>query len=184
MSASTLDQKNPFRTAAEIHAERETQRGLSLLENHDGAQLVVRPELELDKARDLWNQFDSFRNSILAHPSCADDIGGTREMNRTGATRLALVFGLSIEERDVAGERVQLDDSGNFDYRFIVRLRVGKGGRWVDGIGSCRISEIEEKTKRGDIVPLSQREHFALTKAWTRASKRAIADLLGGTEAD
>ena len=100
-------------------------------------------------------------------------------MNRTGATRLAVPFGLSIEEREVAEGPVRLDDSGDMDYRFRVKVRVSKGARFVDGIGSCRLSEIAEKA--GD---LSRREHFAMTKAWTRATKRAIADLLGGTEAD
>ena len=100
-------------------------------------------------------------------------------MNRTGATRLAVPFGLSIEERGIEEGRVELADEAAWDYRFRVRVRVSKGGRFVDGIGSCRLSEISEKA--GD---LSRREHFALTKAWTRATKRAIADILGGTEAE
>jgi hypothetical protein len=45
--------------------------------------------------------------------------------------------------------------------------------------GSCRLSEINEKAGN-----LFRREHYALTKAWTRATKRAIADILGGTEAE
>lgn len=47
------------------------------------------------------------------------------------------------------------------------------------GSAHCRLSEVSEKA--GD---LSRREHFALTKVWTRATKRAIADILGWTEAE
>jgi len=141
--------------------------------------LVVRPELDLAQSKALWNAYLEFRDVILSDPACFDEISGRKEMNRTGATRLALPFGLSVEEKGVDEGAVQNAEDGTWDYRFRVRVRVSKGARFVDGIGSCRLSEIDPKA--GD---LSKREHFALTKAWTRASKRAIADILGGTEAD
>jgi hypothetical protein len=143
------------------------------------AALVVRPELSLDEAKKVWNAFLELRDLILSDPSCYDEIEGRREINRTGATRLAVPFGLSIAEIGIEEGRVELADSGEYDYRYRVRVRVSKGARFVDGVGSCRLSEISEKA--GD---LSRREHFALTKAWTRAAKRAIADMLGGTESD
>jgi hypothetical protein len=143
------------------------------------AAVVVRPELSLDEAKTVWNAFLELRDLILSDPSCYDEIEGRREINRTGATRLAVPFGLSIAEVGIEEGRVESADSGEFDYRYRVRVRVSKGARFVDGIGSCRLSEISGKA--GD---LSRREHFALTKAWTRAAKRAIADILGGTEAD
>lgn len=183
----------PFRRASDLPRERglaelaAEQRSFRYGEEETGSTvgtLVVRPELELAEAKKMWNSYLMFRDTILSDPACFDEIAGKKEMNRTGATRLALPFGLSIAERDVSGERVDLADSGGYDYRFIVRVRVSKGGRFVDGIGSCRLSEIADKTKDGRDVPVSQREHFAMTKAWTRASKRAIADILGGTEAD
>jgi hypothetical protein len=170
-----------FKTGAEIAAERRLN-GYRYPENPDpatGAALVVRPEIGIGEAKTVWNTFLELRDAILSDPACFDEIDGHREMNRTGATRLALPFGLSIEDRGVEESRVELVDSGEFDYRYRVRVRVSKGARFVDGIGSCRLSEVSEKA--GD---LSRREHFALTKAWTRASKRAIADILGGTEAD
>ncbi|MGP8132442.1 MAG: hypothetical protein ACLQC0_07240 [Thermoplasmata archaeon] len=145
----------------------------------DPGDLVVSPVIGLDQAKRIWNTFLEFRDTILRDSACYDEIEGSREMNRTGATRLAVPFGLSIEERGIEEGRVELADEAAWDYRFRVRVRVSKGGRFVDGIGSCRLSEISEKA--GD---LSRREHFALTKAWTRATKRAIADILGGTEAE
>ncbi len=140
---------------------------------------LVAPELGIEEAKRLWNSYLDFRDAILSDPACFDEIDGRREMNRTGATRLAVPFGLSIEEILTEEGRVENMDDGSFDYRFRVRVRVSKGSRHVDGIGSCRLSEIP--TRSGDT---SRREHFALTKAWTRATKRAIADILGGTEAE
>ena len=172
-----------FKSARQV---RDEERGIALggfrYPQDDpavSAALLVRAEASLEESKLIWNQFLGLRDTILSDPACYDEIDGHREMNRTGATRLALPFGLSIAELGVEEGRVELADSGEFDYRYRVRVRVSKGARFVDGIGSCRLSEINEKA--GDI---SRREHFALTKAWTRATKRAIADILGGTEAD
>ena len=182
--AKSLGAGPAFRTAKELHDE---ERGIAPTPfrygggpaDSVGTALVVRPEIGIDEAKAVWNAFLELRDTILSDPTCFDEIEGRREMNRTGATRLALPFGLSIEDRGVEEGRVELADSGGFDYRFRVRVRVSKGARFVDCIGSCRMSEISERA--GD---LSRREHFAMTKAWTRAAKRAIADILGGTEAD
>jgi hypothetical protein len=178
----------PFRTAAQLRDEERRLKARArespmerpepppLSTVHD---LLVSPVIGLEQARRIWNTFLEFRDTILGDPACYDEIEGVREMNRTGATRLAVPFGLSIEERGIDEGRVELADEGAWDCRFRVRVRVSKGGRFVDGVGSCRLSEISEKA--GD---LSRREHYALTKAWTRATKRAIADILGGTEAE
>ena len=177
-----------FRTAAQLRDERrglETRASGHAIDTTEprlvasATDLVVSPVIGLDQAKRIWNTFLEFRDAILRDPACYDQIEGSREMNRTGATRLAVPFGLSIEERGVEEGRVELADEATWDYRFRVRVRVSKGARFVDGIGSCRLSEISEKA--GD---LSRREHFALTKAWTRAAKRAIADILGGTETE
>jgi hypothetical protein len=145
--------------------------------------LVVRPEVKIQEAKDLWNDLLEFRGVILEDPECADDIDGSREMNRTGATRLAVAFGLSIREDAFTEGRVQDATTSEYDYRYLLRVTVFKGDRSVAGIGSCRISEIPATSKKGTPVPIGQREHFAIARAWTRATKRAIADILGGTEA-
>lgn len=155
--------------------------------------LLVTPVVSIEQAKQVWESFKAFKAFILQDEACYDDIEGSREMNRTGATRLAIPFGLSIEERSV-DEKTFASDKGKSDTRFIVRVRVSKGQRFVDGVGSARLSEIpeftrEKRLKDGRVipvkeVPLGQREHFAYTRAFTRADKRAIADLLGGTEAE
>ncbi len=188
MTAQAMDDMPAFRTAAQLRDDqrrplagspdsRGEKGGSTPLANP--TDLVVSPVIGLDQAKRIWNTFLEFRDAILRDPACYDQIEGAREMNRTGATRLAVPFGLSIEERGIEEGRVELADEATWDYRYRVRVRVSKGARFVDGIGSCRLSEISEKA--GGI---SRREHFALTKAWTRATKRAIADILGGTEAE
>ena len=188
MTAQASEGEPVFRTAAQLRDERQSLEtrakgyvfvGEGSTTSASPTDLVVSPIIGLDQAKRIWNTFLEFRDAILRDTACYDEIDGSREMNRTGATRLAVPFGLSIEERGIEEGRVELADEATWDYRFRVRVRVSKGARFVDGIGSCRLSEISEKA--GD---LSRREHFALTKAWTRAAKRAIADILGGTEAE
>ncbi len=186
MSAGAGTKATGFRTAKEQYDEEHgavvPASAFRYPEPGGGATptaLVVRAEISIEDAKRVWNDFLELRDLILSDPACYDEIDGHREMNRTGATRLALPFGLSIAELGIEEGRVELADSTESDYRYRVRVRVSKAARFVDGIGSCRLSEISEKA--GDI---SRREHFALTKAWTRAAKRAIADILGGTGVD
>jgi hypothetical protein len=188
VTAQSVEDVPSFRTAAQLRDEERRLKARARGSSMEGPEppslsnvhdLVVSPVIGIEQAKRIWNTFLEFRDTILGDPACYDEIEGAREMNRTGATRLAVPFGLSIEDRGIDEGRVELADEGAWDYRFRVRVRVSKGGRFVDGVGSCRLSEISERA--GNI---SRREHYALTKAWTRATKRAIADILGGTEAE
>ena len=166
-----------YRTAKELLDER-NEGGLALAPwsaQHAPAEAyILYPVMRLVEAKKNWNAFLELKNALLDDPACFDLIEGSKEMNRTGATRLATAFGLSMET--VRVDEAPMEGS---DRRFLVRVRVSKGMRYADGVGTCRISEIE-----GRVGSLSKREHFAVTRAATRAAKRAIADILGGTEAE
>ncbi|HEV2316240.1 MAG TPA: hypothetical protein VGV89_01525 [Thermoplasmata archaeon] len=172
-----------FETADKL-AERPTSLAAGPLADPAVAALLVAPEVSLADMKRIWNAYFELKAFLLEDSACFDVIAGRKEMNRTGCTRLAMAFGLSFEEREVTESNVQDGDTGEYDHRWLVRVRVSKHDRFADGIASCRLSEIAERTAKGELVPISQREHFALTKASTRARKRAIADLLGGTEAE
>jgi hypothetical protein len=164
-----------FVSAAEL-ARRDPKPSTELV---PAEAYVVSQVMDKGQAFRLWNGFLELKRELLLDPNCFDTIGDSKEMNRTGATRLATAFGLSLEIVKV-DEAVLVDERrGIGDVRFQVRVRASRGPRYADGIASCRISEIPKES--GD---LSKREHFALTRASTRATKRAIADILGGTEAE
>lgn len=158
------------------------------------SELLVRPELSIEQAKKLWDTYKEFREYILKDDECADAMpGGGREMNRTGATRLAMPFGLSMTEArseetrgltlppEIAEADRKYFPEGDVRYKKVTS--VSKGKRHVQNEGTCRLSEIELRTKKGEIVSLSRREHDASSRAWTRSVKRGIADILGGTEA-
>jgi hypothetical protein len=170
-----------FKTAKQLQVEEsQLLAAAPVEERHELApsEYIVAPVMTLEQAKIVWNEYLQLKGFLLNDPACFDVIEGSKEMNRTGATRLATAFGLSTELIRVDEGRVELVDEGKFDYRYRVIVRVSKGSRHSDGIGSCRVSEIPGK------MDDSKREHFATTKAWTRAAKRAIADILGGTEAE
>jgi len=145
--------------------------------------VLVKSEVDLEGSRQIWIQADVIRDALFQSLACYDEIDGHKELNRTGLMRLALPFGLSIEGKSFDEDNQRDMDSGEYDHRYRFQIRVSKGSRSVDGIGSCRLSEISAKTKKGEDVPIGKREHLAISKAWTRAAKRAISDMLGGNEA-
>lgn len=174
------DEAGGFSSAAVELARR--QRGEIAPGPVDVEAYIVSPVVPLDRAKQLWNAFFELKDFLLADPACADDLPGGRELNRTGASRLAFAFGLSKEV--LRADEAEVVTDGRPDRRFAYRVRVSRGARYADSTATCRISEVPATTKKGDAVPYSQREHFAATKAETRAFKRAVADLLGGTEAE
>ena len=157
MTTQASEGEPAFRTAAQLRDERRRleTRAAGYTPNAgepvvvaSPTDLVVSPVIGLDQAKRIWNTFLEFRNTILRDTACYDEFDGSREMNRTGATRLAAPFGLSIEKRAIEEGRVELADEATWDYRFRVRVRVSKGARLVDGIGSCWLSEINSSGRR------------------------------------
>ena len=189
---AALDALPGFRTGREILAEQ----GLAAvaaeeIASRHGAEVAeyrIRPVMSWDDAKETWNTFLELKRRLLEDGNCYDTIEGSKELNRTGATRLATAFGIS--EELVKIDEVEIGK----DRRFAVRTRARWGARYADGIGVTRLSDFPEMTKErrttdGRViparpVPIGDREHFAIATAYTRGLKRAIADLLGGTEAE
>ncbi len=135
------------------------------------ASLLVRPEVPIDQMVRVYNAYREFHRYVMSDPDCYDVIDGAKAMNRNGAVRLGVAFGLDIEILSSDSR-----DVGNDDALFVVRARAGKGARHVDAVGTSRLSEVSTKVKE-----LGAREHQARARAETRAVKRAIYGLLGGS---
>ena len=80
---------------------------------------------------------------------------------------LALAFNVSAEVVHQERER----NNGVVSYHFTVRASV-PNGRCIDAVGACSSAEYSFKRKEHDIEATAQ----------TRATSRAIADLIGGGE--
>ena len=130
-----------------IGARREQVVGPAAMATVSGfdnaSDLLVQPEVGIEQAKKLWDTYKAFREYILKDDACADVMpGGGREMNRTGATRLAMPFGLSVQQirsEETAGlalpSTIPEDDRKYFppegDVRYKKLVDVSKGRRHV-----------------------------------------------------
>src|SRR5438552_5173217 len=129
----------------------------------------VSPVMDIAAAKKLWDQFQEFKSAII-EAGDFDKIGDKKDLNRSGWMKLAAAFAVSVEQLEEMHDIVDGEPYWQF------RVRASKGARYADGVGIASLSE----TNTTD--PLGKRMHNAITKAYTRAAKRAIADLLGGAE--
>lgn len=129
----------------------------------------VVPEMDIVEAKRLWDKFQEFKTAII-EAGDFDKIGDKKDLNRSGWMKLAAAFAVSVEQLEEQHDVVEGDPYWQF------RVRASKGMRFADGVGIASLSETNDK----DV--LGKRMHNAMTKAYTRAAKRAIADLLGGAE--
>lgn len=125
-------------------------------------------ELSLAEAKDLWDKFQAFKMAVIARGDY-DEINGKKDLNRSGWSKIGTALGISVQilDREVTGTREAL--------RISFWVRASKGSRYVDNVGSAESSDVQGGT--GSF-------HMVETKAYTRAMKRAIADLVGGAETE
>lgn len=129
----------------------------------------IEPVMDIEAAKKLWDQFQSFKTAII-EAGDYDTIGEKKDLNRSGWMKLAAAFAVSVEKLEESHDVVDGDPYWQF------RVRASRGVRYADGVGIASLSETNDK----DV--LGKRMHNAITKAYTRAAKRAIADLLGGAD--
>lgn len=127
--------------------------------------------VDLEGAKKLWKQFQQFKSAIIEEGDF-DKIGDKKDLNRTGWHKLGAAFGISVTKLE------ELRDTADGVPFFQFTVRASKGPRHEDGVGSAGLDETSEKETMG------KRMHLAMTKAYTRAAKRAISDLLGGADVE
>jgi len=134
---------------------------------------VAEVELDLEKAREVWQEFESFKEKLLGGGD-RYEVKGKGRLNRQGCAKLATVFGLSEPEQPQV-ITVPLNDK---HVGFITITAVETpGGRRAFGVGGCTTNEILTRDQRN-----RRAFHDAVAVSHTRAKERAIADLVGGGE--
>ncbi|MFQ6033382.1 MAG: hypothetical protein ACE5KR_00795 [Candidatus Bipolaricaulia bacterium] len=134
---------------------------------------VAEVELDLEKAQEVWREFESFKEKLLDDRD-RYEVKGKRWLNRQGCAKLATVFSLSEPEQPQV-ITVPLNDK---HVGFITITAVETPGRRrAFGVGGCTTHEILTKDQRN-----RRAFHDAVAVSHTRAKERAIADLVGGGE--
>ena len=165
------------------------------------AELVVREELAPDVLRPVgsveqilqaWQMFQELKRAIITEEDYYLDERGKPQLKIGGWRKLAIAYGLTTEllSEDRLADNV---DPREWVARVVLRVRA-RGGRVATGIGYFSTREIKHKylednsvvhptktDKSGAPIPVPL-EHITTTRAYTRALKRAVQDMIGPVE--
>jgi hypothetical protein len=133
------------------------------------APAVVRPVAAIGEVIDAWNAFVEVKNQLLTQEGTDYlPIQGKPRILKAGWRKVAAAFGISTEIRHEARRDLE---AGAFVYEFVVRA-LAPNGRFAEAAGSCASDERAFSHKQADVRAQAQ----------TRATSRAISDLVGGGE--
>lgn len=128
---------------------------------------AVRPLLRPEAAERDLKDFQDLKSRLLSKADY-QDISGKLFIKKSGWRKLSLVFGVSTSILDQS--KIVRED-GSFVWTFKIRASA-PNGRFVEAIAAC---DSKEHT-------FQHVEHDVLATASTRATSRAISDLIGGGE--
>ena len=134
---------------------------------------VAEVELDLAKAKEVWREFESFKEKLLDDGD-RYEVKGKRRLNRRGCAKLATVFSLSEPEQPQV-ITVPLSDK-HVGFITVTAMKT-PDGRISFGVGGCTTNEILRKDQEN-----ARAFHDAVAISHTRAKERAISDLVGGGE--
>lgn len=133
---------------------------------------VVEPIAGIDDIKKSWDQFNMIKKAVVE----AGDIQTIRRkrdgvekeeayIKKSGWRKVQVAYGLRTEI--INKERVEAN--GTVFYNFIIRA-TARGGQYAEAIGSCNTGERQFAHGESDVMMTAQ----------TRATNRAISDLVGG----
>lgn len=124
---------------------------------------IVAPIMDIDALVEQIKRFDDFKQRVLA-PDDYLMIQGKQFIRKSGLMKYALACGLSLER--VEESRVYDEKKDRVTYHFMYRA-VAPNGRFAEAVGSATSDE------KGKLS-----EHYTRALAQTRASNRAVSNLV------
>lgn len=129
---------------------------------------IVKPAVTAQEAKEAWKSYQELKKAILDESEDIQIIQSRKFLKKSYWKKLATFFNLSIE---VVEERVVETPTKNVIFHFICKA-IAPNGRYAIGAGS---SDLLEKGYRNTF-------HNTRATAETRASNRAVSNLVGGGE--
>ncbi len=142
-----------------------TETALAVIPANGG---MVLPVVSAEDARAAIAAYEAMKSAIL-QPGDTQRIGNKDHIKRSGWVRIARPFGVTVEP---VSEQYQTDPDGTWGYAVVVRA-VAPNGASMIGDGMCWSSEK---------APGQRTRHNVRAHAYTRATNRAISNLVGGGE--
>lgn len=129
---------------------------------------IVEPLVSIDKVKQAWAKWQAMKSAVVD----AGDIqpivrNGKKEayIKKSGWRKIQVAYGIRTEILD----HERTDQKGMIFHNYQVRA-TSPGGSYAEAIGSCNSGERQFAHGESDIMMTAQ----------TRATNRAISDLVGG----
>jgi len=136
------------------------------------ARVPVLLPMDIGTAQQAMNAYQEITRSLLKPGDWQGPPGGEDSfVKKSGWFKLANFYGVSTE---IIYEEVARDDDGQ-PTRVKARVRASRNGRHADGDGACSVTEPRFASHRGRL----KLEHDLASTAVTRATNRAISNLIG-----
>jgi len=130
---------------------------------------MIRPIATADEALEAWEAFQALKGKLVT----ADDIqhiSGRDFIKKSGYLKIATAFGLNSEiVRAEKDDLTTKEGTAYFLWRITVRA-IAPNGRYMEAVGACASIERQFAHKDADVFAQAQ----------TRATNRAISNLIGG----
>lgn len=131
--------------------------------------MLVRPVATADEMRGAITEYEALKAAIL-RPGDIQVIKGRPHVKKAGWLRIARAFGISCAP--VESHYILDDDNDDWGYEVIMRATAPNGAE-MTGDGACWASEKHESMRT---------RHNVRAHAFTRATNRAISNLVGAGE--
>lgn len=132
----------------------------------DASVLLLKPIASIDRIIEAIREYGLLKSKLLGEHDY-QVIRGKKYIKKSGFRKLSTAFGISTQ---IMREH-RLDFADYFVYEITVRA-IASNGRYIETCSSCASNERE----------FAHPENDTRATAQTRASNRAIADLIGSSE--
>ncbi len=132
---------------------------------------MIRPLATPDEALDAWQAFQALKGKLVTHDD-VQHISGRDFVKKSGYLKLAAAFGVNTEViRESKDDLHTQQGFPYFQWRITVRA-TAPNGRYMEAVGACASNERKFAHADADVFAQAQ----------TRATNRAISNLIGGGE--
>lgn len=141
---------------------------LAVYEPQTALPAVVRPVVSARDMMEAMQEYEALKRAII-QPSDVQKIQGKDHIKKSGWLRIARAFNLTVEK---VSEEFLTDEDGSWGYAVVMRAIAPNGASMI-GDGMVWSTE-----KHGSM----RTRHNVRAHAFTRATNRAISNLVGGGE--
>lgn len=131
---------------------------------------MVAPLVTGEEAAENWTKFQAIKAALVTEEDIQGAPGGRQFIKKSGYLKMAAAFGVNVSIVHEAKDDLVLDNGRPyFQWRMTARA-IAPNGRYMEAVGACSSRERSFAHPDADVYAQAQ----------TRATSRAISNLIGG----